>query len=197
MPVKYVYMGTATGSSNVALPTTRLILYLKKRRHRRRNAQAGQGAFTEHGRTRRGRLGATASLLNRIAEEWYRQVVAWWYELRGNVVLFDRHFLFEHAAHARELRQGPMRLTDRIHLAMLYRLYPRPDLVLFLDAPLPVLLARKQEWSEEHLRRHREGILEIGTRMARFVTLDATRPLDDVVQTAAGAILEARAGKSG
>ncbi len=192
IPTKYIYMGTATQSSNITLPTTRLILYLKQRAHRESSAETDATAFVEHQPVRRGRLGAALSLLNRLAEEWYRQLVAWSYQLRGNLVLFDRHFLFEHAAHARELRKQQLRLSDRVHLWTLYKLYPRPDLVVFLDAPTEVLLQRKQEWAAQRLEQHRREVLELGALMPAFVRVDATQPLDDVVSEVIAAIERAR-----
>lgn len=183
---KYIYMGTAIRSSNVTLPTTRFILYLKERAQSSSAANGSDAEFTEYSEIPRGKLGATVSLLNRLAEEWYRQIVAWIYELRGFVVIFDRHFIFEHAAHARKLREQGPRLTDRIHLWLLYNLYPEPDLVLFLDAPAEVLMARKLEWGKERLEKHRAEVLELGSQMPDFVRIDATqsvdRVLDDVIK---------------
>lgn len=178
---KYIYMGTAIRSSNITLPTTRLILYLKERRHNRSAAKTDSGEFTEYSDMPRGKIGAALSLLNRLAEEWYRQVVAWIYKIRGYVVIFDRHFIFEHAAHARKLRERGPRLSDRIHLWFLYNLYPEPDLVLFLDAPAEVLMARKLEWSKQRLEEHRKEVLELGSRMPDFVRIDATQSIDQVL----------------
>lgn len=185
---KYIYMGTAIPSSNVTLPTTRLILYLKKRAHRNSTTRAKGEDFTEYSDVPRGRIGAALSTMNRVAEEWYRQIVAWIYELRGYVVIFDRHFIFEHAAHARKLREQGPRLSDRIHLWQLYNLYPKPDLVLFLDAPAEVLMARKLEWSKERLEAHRREILELGSEMPDFVRIDATQSIDQVLADVIGEI---------
>ncbi len=44
LPIKYLYMGLSTRSSNRALPTSRLVLLLKKRMYRKRGPNSAQGA---------------------------------------------------------------------------------------------------------------------------------------------------------
>jgi thymidylate kinase len=184
--MKYVYMGTSIQSSNITLPTSRLILYLKRRAHRRSSQNATDAAPEEIGNrveyrnVQRGRLAATARLLHRLAEEWFRQIVVWSYQLRGYTVLYDRHFLFEFARQRDEGRTERKRLTDRIHLWIMYHLYPRPDLVIFLDAPPQVLIERKCEWPLEYLSRYHEAFLRQGERMPGFVRVDASRTVEQV-----------------
>ncbi len=194
-PVKYLYMGTSVQSSNYALPTTRLILHLKRRAHAKKT-RAGAGeptAFVEHPQRRRGRLGATASLLNQLAEEWYRQCVSWVLQARGYLVLYDRHFLFEHWVPAAERAIARPRLTERLHLWMLQYAYPKPDLTLFLDAPVEVLHKRKEEQTVDRLRRHREAIVEVGRTLDGFVRIDASLDVEAVYEQVTRAILGRRA----
>ena len=101
LPMKYLYLGPALGSSSHALPTSRLINWLRRRKVRSL-ISADQGMppdelMTEQMRKRlkRGPVLKTLGMLNRVAEEWYRQCIAWVYRLRGYHVLCDRHFLFE------------------------------------------------------------------------------------------------------
>ncbi len=116
-------------------------------------------------------------LANRVSEEWFRQLVCWQYQLRGYVVLCDRHFVFDFA----EVEGDPARrLSDRIHAWLLRRTYPRPDLVIFLDAPPEVLMARKGEATLEILGARRKAFLRMGESTANFVRVDATQPLDSV-----------------
>lgn len=189
-------MGTATQSSNVSLPTTRIILALKKRAHENQSKPEQQAEFVEYSNVKRGKIGAALSLINRLAEEWYRQTVAWIYQLRGFAVIFDRHFIFEHADHARKLREQGLRFSDRIHLWSLYNLYPKPDLVLFLDAPIETLMARKREWPAERLQDHRNQVLEHGLNMPDFVRIDATQDVDKVVFDAIAEIMRVYESKT-
>lgn len=126
----------------------------------------------------KGRLWATARLLNRVAEEWYRQLLAWWYQLRGHVIVYDRHYVFDFRGSDVEARNRT--LSKRIHRWLLVHLYPRPDLVLCLDAPGEVLFARKGEKSPEALEARRRAFLRQGEEMEGFVRVDATRPPEEV-----------------
>jgi thymidylate kinase len=111
-------------------------------------------------------------------EEWYRQMVSWSCQARGEVVLYDRHFLFDFAP---EILAGqPSTWEKRVHSWSLERLYPRPDLVIFLDAPGALLHARKGESTPEELERRRQAFLQIGQRFPCFERIDATRPLREV-----------------
>ncbi len=183
-------MGTAIQSSNITLPTNRLILYLKKQAHKKaENKTDNFSEFREYKKVKRGKIGATASLINRLAEEWYRQLVSWIYRLRGYIVLYDRHFIFEHAVHAEALKKQDIRLTDRIHLWSLYCLYPKPDLVIFLDAPAELLMARKNEWPIERLKRHQEAVVKQGASMPNFIQIDATQKVEKVYSDVCDSIL--------
>lgn len=191
-PMKYVYMGTSVHSSNITLPTSRLILYLKLRSHRgsasRSQTAQDTSVLTHHieqGKTgesasQRSSLWIAARLVNRMAEESFRQIVAWWYQMRGYVVLYDRHFIFEFASKRTDVANGNAPLSERIHLWFLDHLYPKPDLVIFLDAPIDVLMQRKQEWTTEHLLTHQTAIRQEGQRTANFVQIDASQPVDQV-----------------
>lgn len=176
LPFHYLYMGINVGSSNAALPTSR---WLERRR------RGAERPVTTHGAPPGPRRGAKAALRSlarlgyRLSEEWYRQLLCLRAERRGEIVLCDRHFLYDFYLRAEERRAKPV--GDRIHLWLLEHAYPRPDLVLFLDAPAEVLMARKGEASVEFLEGRRAAVLEIGAGDPRFVRIDATQPLDAVV----------------
>ena len=78
-------------------------------------------------------VGAGLRLGNRVAEEWYRQGLAWGHQAKGEVVLFDRHFYIDY--HAADIAGEPTSGRRRVHGWMLGHVYPRPDLVVYLDAP--------------------------------------------------------------
>lgn len=181
-PARYVYMGVNAASSNISLPTTRLVYEMKVRKVRRERRKAGMDVEApvslhglEHRKDSRGRFWAGARLLNRLAEESLRLLVSIWYQMRGYVVIYDRHFLFDYWSTAKADR-----LSDRIHEWFLERVYPEPDLVLFLDAPPETLFARKPEVPVSYLEARRDAYLRRGGSIDRFETVDATQPLDTV-----------------
>lgn len=213
LPMTYVYMGVAAESSNHLLPTTRLKERLKRRRARPPASRtstapveattsadvatsAGPGvrpARPARGRGRRsmaGRLVAPVvgalKLADRLAEEWYRQAIVWRAVRTGRVVVLDRHFTLDF--HAADVRDPDRTLRRRIHGWLLTHAYPRPDLVLYLDAPAAVLLARKGEGTLESLERRRVEYLEAGALVPDFQVVDATRSLETVAADVAGRV---------
>jgi thymidylate kinase len=179
-PMKYLYMGTAIGSSNYALLTSRLLHYLRKRRSRTLPFEDQQTLRPLEKRNTRGRIGAAFGLLHRLSEEWFRQLVSWIFQLRGFVLLYDRHFIFQCAPND-VVDQEHRRLSDRIHFWLLCHVYPRPQLVFFLDAPPEVLFERKPEATLEYLAVGRRTYLNLGKQIPNFIRIDATQPLDEVV----------------
>ncbi|MFN8187984.1 MAG: hypothetical protein U0R69_13025 [Gaiellales bacterium] len=185
LPVRYLYMGDSKDSSNVMLPTTRAVRALK----RRRGATPDRAGPRDHAELAKPRprnpakraLKATKSglrLANQLAEEWYRQGLAWRGARRGEIVVFDRHFFSDY--HAYDVAGADLPLSRRIHGFFLSRVYPLPDLVIFLDAPPEVLFARKGEGTIEILRRRREEYLALAELTESFAVVDAARPLDEV-----------------
>ena len=186
-PVSYLYMGVSADSSNSLLPTTRIAHALKRRRGAapdtrgpRDHREAARGGL----RGRRGAVGALRAALrltNRLAEEWSRQARAWALVRRGSVVVFDRHFFADYYAYD-IAGNGARPLSRRLHGLLLARLYPRPDLTIYLDAPAAVLLARKGEGTAELLERRRSDYLQLAHVLERFVVVDATKPLEEVTR---------------
>ena len=194
-PVHRIYMGVNLEASRLMLPTTRLAMELKRRRGGRPdmvgatgNAGADRPASAPE---RRGLLREARSglrLANWIAEEWFRQAVAWSHERRGEIVLFDRHFFCDYYANDVIGRRPGRPWTSRLHGRMLERLYPRPDMVVMLDAPADVLFARKGEGTLESLERKRQEYLALASVVDHFVVVDATRDIDTVVDDVIAAI---------
>jgi thymidylate kinase len=174
LPVSYLYMGVSADSSNRLLPTTRAAHALKRSRA---------------GPPRRGlrrSMRSALRLANRLAEEWYRQAIALVQLRRGRIVVFDRHFTADF--HASDVVAARRSLSRRIHGLLLTRLYPRPDLVVFLDAPPEVLFARKGEGTIGSLARRRDEYRRLGATLQHFAVVEATQPLEDVVETVADLI---------
>jgi thymidylate kinase len=187
MPVKYLYMGVNSDSSNVMLPTTRLIHAVKRALGVKPDVAGppdpNRVKPRPKGLVKQGVAGLRSGLrlVNRLSEEWFRQGLAWYYQRRGYIVLFDRHFFSDYYAYD-IANNGPSRpFSRRIHGFMLEHVYPQPDLVIYLDAPAEVLLARKGEGTVEALERRRQDYLQLRDLVKHFVTVDATQPADKVV----------------
>lgn len=195
LPTRYVYMGVSTDSSNVMLPTTRLLRAIKRLRGVPADTHGPRDPSTiaadPAGRARRFVRGIKSllSLMNRMAEEWFRQVITWVYEWRGYVVLFDRHFFPDYYSY--DVAETPYKktLARRIHGLMLKHIYPKPGLMIYLDAPAEVLLARKGEGTAELLEERRKAYQEMGRLVPNFVVIDATQPEDKVLDDVKASIL--------
>jgi thymidylate kinase len=199
LPVRYLYMGVSAESSNRQLPSTRIAHAIKRRaaaRQRHAPAEAGR-APRPRGVRRACRAGRSAlRLANRLAEEWYRQLIAQALLTRGSIVVFDRHFLADY--HSFDVAGAGRPLSRRIHGWMLMHAYPRPDLVVLLDAPPEVLFARKGEGTLASLARRREDYLGLdGTSGidCAFAVVSATQPVDAVVADVARIVREAATGR--
>lgn len=177
---RYLYMGQNPDSSNVALPTTRLVHAIKVRRA----VEHSHGALSEtearaslhrleNRNTPRGPVWMWLRLANRLAEEVVRQLVSWSYEMRG-VVIHDRHFIFD----VSEAADGPV--PERVHRWVLHHLYPRPDLVILLDAPGAVLWPRTREVPAEQLDALREVYLRRAALVKEFRVVSVDRDMDEV-----------------
>ena len=191
LPAKYLYMGINAEASNHLLPTTRLLRALKRSRG---IDDAGGPPDPSAARARPKGLPRRAlhtakggaRLINTLAEEWHRALVAAHHVRRGHIVLFDRHFFADYYSH--DVAGADRSLGRRLHGMALARLYPRPDLVVFLDAPPEVLLARKGEGTLETLGLRRGEYLRIAEVTRHFATVDATREPDLVAADVAALI---------
>jgi thymidylate kinase len=119
-----------------------------------------------------------ARLVNFLGEEWYRQLLSWSYQARGYIVLYDRHFLFDFSLDG--VDSDVSTFERRLHRWILTRLYPRPSLAVYLDAPAEVLFARKGEKTPEELENRRQAFLHQATQFRNFVRVDGTQPLSQV-----------------
>lgn len=195
-PVKTIYMGVNLEASALMLPTTRLALAIKRRRGGRPDMAASHGTPPAGVRPTRGGAIEALRLTLWLAEEWFRQLVALGHRLRGRIVVFDRHFLadYYHSDVARRTGTAPG-VPDRprgarVHGFLLRRAYPRPDLVICLDAPGEVLYRRKPEASPDWLEFRRQQYLELATVLPNFVVVDVDRPLHLVLREIAALITD-------
>ena len=188
LPMKYVYMGVNLESSNLVLPTTRLLLEIKRARGQRPDIsvprEVHSSSQTRKKITRRVAESTKSGLriVNVMAEEWFRQLIVWYYKLRGYYVLFDRHFYFDYYDHDIANTDPKRPLSSRLHGFMLEKLYPKPDLVIFLDAPAEVLYARKPERTIEILESKRQEYVRLREVMKDFAVVDVSQPVDAVAR---------------
>lgn len=194
--MKRVYMGINLESSNLMLPQTRLLMLLKKARGGRPDMAGPYVASASRARPApknplKRALGALKGwllLVNRVAEEWFRQLITWFYLRRGWNVLFDRHFWLDYYFHDMQYQDASKPLPRRVHGYLLKKFYPRPDLVVFLDAPAALLFSRKGEGTLESLERYRQDYLKLGKTLPAFAVVDASQPVERVVEQASEVI---------
>ncbi len=181
-------MGFSTRSSNYALPTSRLVLWIKRVLYKKdakkmpgppsEDIPANQLEYSEE---THGKLWNAARFLNRTAEAWFRQFIVMNHLLHGYVVIFDRHFFFDSAPVAAGQNEGTMPFSDRLFFWFINHWFPKPSLTIFLDAPVELLYRRKAEASLEYLEQQRGVYLVQGGRLANFIRVDASQPLEQVV----------------
>jgi aminoglycoside phosphotransferase (APT) family kinase protein len=204
-PATTVYLGVNLAASDLMLPTTRLLRRLG-RADGQRPAPATTAAVTNGapGTDHRpgGGLRTSLRIGNLIAEEWYRWSVAAWHRRRGEVVVLDRHFLFDY--YDRDVRPPPdttLPVIRRLHGYLLREHYPRPDLTILLDAPATLLFARKGEGSVDELEARRQRYRELLDEVPRSAVVDASQPLasvlDEVVRLVRAVDAELRRSRGG
>ena len=194
-PVSYMYMGSNLEAGNWILPSTWLVRLW--RRWRGRSNQGGEPPQRQRERGKRGMIAngvrqfkSTLSLIHRMAEEAFRHFVAGFLRRTGRVVIFDRHFYPDY--YAFDIENSRRSWLQRWHGFMLSRVFPRPELVIFLDAPSEVLFARKREGTLELLEARRQDYFKVRDQFKCFVEIDATQPVDQVTEEVAHRIVAYR-----
>ncbi|GAB4294779.1 MAG: hypothetical protein Kow0098_16560 [Ignavibacteriaceae bacterium] len=188
---KYIYMGLNIESSNYSLPTSKLMYYLKVMKYKKKHKELKNEKLRNlslhklHDDRRedpRGKIGATARLINRIAEALYRQFFALFFQILGYTILFDRHFLFDASTSSTGEKLKRQRLSTKLHRWFLNNLYPKPGLAILLYAPAEVLYNRKGEADVEYLESRNRSFLKTGRSLDNFVVIDATQSIDKVFE---------------
>lgn len=183
VPIKYLYMGVSVESSNIALPTTRVVEYFKRLRRKKQGLVVAKNVVPpnrKNGKHKKSGLRAMLRLTNRLAEEWYRQYLSWNYRRQGHIVIYDRHYKFDFELDKVKLPGEKTSFTDWLHRWFLAKVYPAPDVVIYLDAPAEVLFARKGEFTLEWLDSRRQAFITQGQKTPNFFQIDATQPLEKV-----------------
>jgi thymidylate kinase len=103
---------------------------------------------------------------------------------RTTLVMHDRH-LIDILVDAKRYRYGgPLWL-----LRVIWRLAPKPDLIILLDAAPEVLQARKQEVPFDETARQRSAYLSLVQTMQNGRVVDASQSFDHVTNTVSQTIL--------
>jgi len=188
IPIKRMYMGLNTQSSNFSLPTSRIAHVLKKMSYKKNVKEMGEFPsneippyYFEHLKKERNLIWRMARFFNRLAEIWYRQIISKWYQVRGYIVVYDRHFLFEATQKTGNQNLNERNKLDKIFFWILSNIYPKPNLILFLDAPAEVHNKQKMESTIKHLNSRRNAYLDQGSLHQNFIIIDAAKPLDEVL----------------
>lgn len=191
LPLKYIYMGENIGASNFALPTSRALEYFRGRQNGNREPTSGMREAQPPkpaAKSRGASLWLAGRLANLLADEWYRQLWSWGYQCAGFIALYDRHYLFDYSLENVDLDEEGF--DTRLHRWILTHAYPRPNLVIYLDAPAEVLFARKGEKNVEELETRRQSFLQLMKTNSNCCVVDATQPLSKVYEDVAARIFQ-------
>lgn len=164
-------------------PLPRRSVYLGLYGGRRR---AGGSGSSTAGRRRRVPGLAT---VGRLASMWRGGFAGSWHRHRGRIVVFDRH--------PYDARLGSDTGTrGRLRRAVLGRALPRPDVVLVLDAPATVLVARKAEHPLERIEEQRRRYLALAGSLPATGVIDVSGSIESVRRRATAVAWRARAARA-
>lgn len=160
---RWLYTGTNVDADGIGLPTSRWF-------HRRLKS-LDEAA---HRMPVRWIALKALSFSNRLVEQWYRLGIGFYHKHRGRFVVFDR-YLYDSW-----LGTPPLTPWQRLRRWLLGAGWPKPDIVILLDAPGTVLYQRKGEHTAQWLEHRRRAYLGLKERIPQMIVVDATREADEV-----------------
>jgi thymidylate kinase len=109
----------------------------------------------------------------RLLVLWARVLSAWYHQMRGELVIFDR-YSYDGLAPPPRRRHWLRRLSSwcKEHAC------PAPDAVMLLDVPGSVMYARKGDLDPETLEFQRQRFLSLRQRIPRLQVVDGTTAVD-------------------
>jgi thymidylate kinase len=138
-----------------------------------------------HGKPPRSVIGSIAKLGYLFLRYWAGYLLRVRPQMvRSTIVVFDRYY-HDLLIDPRRYRYGAPLWLARAVAAML----PKPELWLLLDAPAEVLQSRKQEVTFDETVRQRDAYLQLFARLDNAHILDASQPLECVVDQANRVVL--------
>ncbi len=115
-----------------------------------------------------GRVGAGAEVLTRPIRVWLRYLLAFYHQLRGRLVVYDR-YVYEALLPPRP----PLLFLKRPYFWLLSHAVPAAAIVVVLDVPGPVAFARKQENPPDELESERRIYAGMAARVPTLQLVDA------------------------
>lgn len=115
-----------------------------------------------------------ATLVTTVGRLWRTGLVAAWHQLRGRVVVFDRHPIEARVAGAR-----PTSRRSGLRRRLLAASLPAPDVAVVLDAPAEVVHRRKPEHEVERLEADRRAYADLAQRLPAATVVDASAAVED------------------
>jgi O-antigen/teichoic acid export membrane protein/thymidylate kinase len=104
---------------------------------------------------------------------------------RGGVAINHRYLVDAIVDPHRYRYSGPIKLVRWI-----WRFVPKPDLIIFLDAPVEVICARKQEMPAEELTELRGGYLNLARTLPNACVVRTNQELNATVHEVTGAVFD-------
>jgi thymidylate kinase len=123
-----------------------------------------------------------AQLALRLGRLVRTNIVTRYHRALGRVVLLDRYIVDATLPSPDLHSKGRISLwKGRISAVLVSRTAAAPDRLVFLDAPAEVVFARKGELTMGELRQRRDHYLEMSKQFPQWVTVNADRPLTEVL----------------
>ncbi|MEO8285767.1 MAG: hypothetical protein ABI670_04980 [Chloroflexota bacterium] len=197
LPTAIVYMGGNAATANYTLPTTR---WFTNRWLAKNGGLPGKpGAISVSRESKQvsplKRVASGAISVVRLGHELleytYRFIVAYSARRRGAVVLYDR-YIYDPLIDA--MADNPSRWYW-FRAELFRRIFPRPDILIVLEAPGTLLFERKGEHDPGRLDRVRAACREIAQSFDSVTYIDATQPPDDVAEKALAFINKNRSSR--
>jgi thymidylate kinase len=110
-----------------------------------------------------------------LLEYWIKKVFHGY--KNPTLIFWDRYF--------HDLLVDPYRYrfgAPLIFARIISKFVPQPDLMIFLDAPAKIIQMRKKELSHKEIMRQRKNYLKLSNKVNKGVIIDASPPLEVVVQ---------------